>query len=82
MLKIAHSLLAGQADMKLKLSWKLSPHWLALMVLGGALQASGGESSVDLTSIMPFMLCYNTHLLAKMSSWCSSGMAVIEITNS
>jgi hypothetical protein len=45
LLKIAHSLLAGQADMKLKLSWKLSPHWLALTVLEGTVQIPGKELS-------------------------------------
>lgn len=36
---------AGHAEMKVELSWKLFPHWLALIVLEGTLQIPGKDLS-------------------------------------
>lgn len=53
LLKILHSWVIEHREIKLILTWKLHPFWLAFMVLEGAMNAIKGEKQLSYPTVNP-----------------------------
>lgn len=61
LLKILHTLIWKQIEIKLGLTWKLALCWQAFIMLEGAMKTTKGEtSSIDLPCGRSYMLYYQT----------------------